>query len=1024
MFDRIIALSVGNPVFVNLFFALVVVAGIFSATKLPREQFPEISLDRVAVSVAFAGATAQDVEELITKPIEEALDDVADVERIQSLSSEGSSLITITFLEGTDLQSARSEVEKAVATVQNLPEDAETPAVRELKLELPVVSVAVLGDTGAKHVVDRVSEKLRAVDGVSTVVLGGLAERKIFVDLDERELRALGIRTTQITSAIRSAHANVPAGTVERSGSDIFVKTEKRLQSAQDVARIPIFPGSPLRIGDIAKVSDVADPPDTRFWVDGEPAVKLTVGREKTADPLRIREAVVALTGELQVDSPPGIEVRLADDYTSAIRDRLDTVAFNAIGGGVLVLLVLFVMSGARQALLALIGMPVSYLAAIFMMDQASLSINVVSTFGLLIATGIIVDDAVIVIENVQRHLEMGKSRRQATIEGTREVLLPVMVAVLTTCLAFIPLTMVSGTMGRVMKILPLVVIFCLIGSLIEAMFILPGHLADFASTDARDSRTARLVRRMRSVYAPLLRWCMRHRWLTIGLALAGFVGTGAIATKMQFVFGAPGKPYELTIEYEVMPGLDRATTKIHGEGIDALVRQHMGDKILTTSQRVGSILDQQTGLTTTGSNMGLLRWEFEVDEETLVSYPPMIRELREVLATDPELARHAVKEVQAGPPAGAAITARMRGRDIEELNRGLSDMKLALYGMPGVTDIRDNYGSGKETFRVQVDQDRAALHGLTEMDVAEAVRTAVGGVVALEVSIAEDPVDIVVRLAGGRGRSREQLRDVLITNGDGQSIRLDQVATLERTREVGFVRREDGQRTVSALADVDPDVVTAFEASKKIQAFWDEELGDRYPGLSLSFGGEADELRSSLNDLPAAFALAVTLIYMVLALQFRSYVQPFIILSAVPFGLMGAVLGLFLMGHDLSLMALFGIIALVGIVVNDSLVMIDFINTRRREGMATFEAVADGALDRLRPIVSTTLTTCLGLLPLALGLGGRDDVLAPMAVSIAAGLGIATALVLLVVPPIYLVFEDVGSVRRRVLAKLLRRGE
>jgi multidrug efflux pump subunit AcrB len=1018
MFDRIIALSVGNPVFVNLFFVFVIVAGLFSAMKLPREQFPEISLDRVAVNVAFPGATAQDVEELITKPIEEALDDVADVDRIQSLSSEGMSLITITFLEGTDLQGARSEVEKAVATVQNLPEDADTPVVRELKLELPVVSVAVVGGIGAKPIVDRVSEKLRAVDGVATVQVGGLAERKIFVDLDERELRALGMRPSEITAAIRRAHANVPAGTVERAGSDIFVKTEKRLQSAGDVARIPLFPGSSLRIGDIAEVSDVADPPDTRFWIDGEPAVKLTVGREDTADPLRIREAIVELVEELRVEVPPGMQVHCADDYTAAIRDRLDTVAINAVGGGLLVLVVLLVMSGVRQALLALVGMPVSYLAAIFMMDHANLSINVVSTFGLLIATGIIVDDAVIVIENVQRHLEMGKSRRQATIEGTREVLLPVMVAVLTTCLAFIPLTMVSGTMGRVMKILPLVVIFCLIGSLIEAMFILPGHLADFASRDARKSRTARLVKRMRSVYAPLLHWCMRHRWITISLTLAAFVGTGVLATKMQFVFGAPGKPYELSVHYEVMPGLDRATTKAHGEEIDALVRRHMGDAILTTSHRVGSILDQETGLTTTGANMGALRWEFAVDEQTQAIYPSMVRELREALATDPELARHAVKEVQAGPPAGAAITARLRGRDIAELNRGLSDLKTFLYGTPGVTDIRDNYGSGKETFRVEVDQDRAALHGLTEMDVAEAVRTAVGGVVALEVSIAEDPVDIVVRHAGGRDRSREQLRDVLITNAQGQAIRLDQVASLERTREVGFVRREDGQRTVSALADVDPDTITAFAASKKIQKFWDDELSDRHPGLSLSFGGEADELRSSLDDLPGAFALAVIMIYMVLALQFRSYVQPFIILSAVPFGLMGAVLGLFLMGFDLSLMALFGIIALVGIVVNDSLVMIDFINTRRREGLPVFEAVADGALDRLRPIVSTTLTTCLGLLPLALGLGGRDDVLAPMAVSISAGLGIATGLVLLVVPAIYLAFEDAGALRRRVLRR------
>lgn len=1023
MFDRIVRLSVDNSVFVNLLFILVIAAGVFSALGLPREQFPEISLDRVAITVVFPGATAEDVEELITKPIEDSLEDVGDVDRIQSLSSEGSSLITITFLDGTDLQDARSEVEKAVASVENLPDEAETPIVKELKLELPVVAVALLGDPGATHVVDRMTERLRDVPGVATIKISGLAQRKIFVDLDERELRALGLQPAQIFSAIRRAHANVPAGTVERAGQDIFVKTETRLQSPEDVARIPISPGSPLRIGDIAEVGEVADPPETRFWVDGEPAVKLTVGREESADPLRMREEIAALVEKLRVDVPPGLELRMADDYTAAIRDRLDTVAYNAMSGGILVMLVLLVMSGTRQALLALVGMPVSYLAAIFLMDQASLSVNVVSTFGLLIATGIIVDDAIVVIENVQRHLEMGKSRLQATLDGTREVLLPVTVAVLTTCLAFIPLTMIGGTMGRVMRILPLVVIFCLVGSLFEAIFILPGHLNDFASTDAQGSRTARLVQSMKSVYRPLLRWCMRRRYLTLGLVTLAFAGTAGMAATMPFQFGAPGKPYELSVHYEIMPGLDRATTKAQGDAIDAFVREHLGDKIETTTLRVGSILDRQTGLTTTGANMGALRWEFTLDDATIAAYPPMVRALRMRLATNPELARHAVKEVQAGPPAGAAVTARIRGRDTDELNRAVSDVKVALYGMKGVADIRDDYGSGKETFSVEVDQDRAALHGLTEMDVAEAVRTAVDGVVATEVSIDEDPVDIVVRYAGGRDRSREQLQDLLITNTRGQVIRLDQVAEIVRTREVGFVRREDGQRTVSVLADVDQEEITAFEATKGLQDYWDDELIDRFPGLSLSFGGEADELRSSLDDLPSAFGLAVLLIYMVLALQFRSYVQPLIILSAVPFGLMGSLLGLFLMGYDLSLMAMFGIIALAGIVVNDSLVMIDFINTKRREGLSTFEAVAEGALDRLRPIVSTTLTTCLGLLPLALGLGGRDDVLAPMGVSIAAGLGFATALVLLVVPAIYLVFEDFGALRRRVFERVFRNG-
>lgn len=321
---------------------------------------------------------------------------------------------------------------------------------------------------------------------------------------------------------------------------------------------------------------------------------------------------------------------------------------------------------------------------------------------------------------------------------------------------------------------------------------------------------------------------------------------------------------------------------------------------------------------------------------------------------------------------------------------------------------------------RVQVDQDRAALYGLTELDVAQAVRTAVDGLVAVEVSIDEEPVEIVVRYAEGRTRDRAGLRNLVITGSRSQAVRLDQVAQVLRTREVGFIRRKDGQRMVSVLADTDREALPPYEAAARLQAHWDERLADRYPGIELTFGGEVDELNESLGDLPGAFALAVLMIYLVLALQFRSYLQPLIILAAVPFGLMGAVLGLHTMGFDLSLMALFGIVALVGIVVDDSLVMVDFINAKRRdgpdgEGLPLPLAVEVGALERLRPILSTTLTTCLGLLPLAIGLGGRDDVLAPMAVSISAGLGFATALVLLVVPAIYLALEDVRRLGRRL---------
>jgi multidrug efflux pump subunit AcrB len=1013
MLEKIIRLSVGNSVFVNLLFLLVVAAGIIGALKLPREQFPEVSLEAVSVEVVYLGATAADVEELIIRPIEEEIDKVSDIKRVESLASEGIASITVTFLAGTDIRDARAEIEKAVAATEGLPEDAETPQVREAKLELPVLTVSLLGDRALRNEAERVQELLSRRPGVAGVTVTGLTEPRIVVALDQAKLRSLQIQPAQISLAIRNAKANVPAGTVESGGSEIFVKTDKRLQSAADVAKIPLAPGSPLRIGDIARIEELEEQPDTRYYVNGQPAVQLVVNREETADPLEIREDLQARIPELQQQLPPNITAVISEDYTVMIRDRLNTVLTNGVSGAVLVVLILGLIAGFRQALLALWGMPVAYLFATFLMDKTDMTINVISTFGLLIATGIVVDDAIVVIENCQRHIEVGKSRIEAAIDGSKEVMLPVIVAVATTCFAFLPLTMVGGTMGRVMKILPLAVIFCLLGSLVETIFILPGHLAHFAKQDAAGGRTARLNERMKAVYRPILTLALRFRWLVALLVLIGFVGTLKLASSMPFQYTAPGKPTEMSISYRLSAGVDRDVTLAQGEAMRQFVFEQLGvteegpqSLVYSTKLRIGSNRDPRTGVMESGANVGILRFEFALERQLLDAYPGMVDQLEDYLAQNPDLASYSITEQQAGPPVGPAITARVRGRSPAQIDTAVREIKAYLRTIEGVRNIDDDSGIGKETYSVQVDQDLAALYGLNELEIANAVRSAIDGLVAAEVSIDEQRVEIVVRTDGAQQLDRSGLGSLTVTASDGRVVRLDQVARLQRTREIGSIRRRDGQRTVAATADVEATLITALEATDRIKAHFDEHIAPRYPELEIQFGGETEEIQESLADLPGAFLLAVGLIYVTLALQFSSYVQPLIILCAVPFGIMGAIWGLFGMGYDLSLFAMFGVVALAGIVVNDSLVMVDFINKRRAEGLDVQQATLDGALQRLRPIISTTLTTVFGLGPLALGLGGKDEILAPMAIALAAGLSISTALVLVVVPPIYMMIE------------------
>ena len=1022
LLEKIVRLAVFNSVFVNLLFWIIVAAGLAAAMLLPREQFPEVTLDRVSVLTAYPGATATDVEELITREVEEALEDVDDVDRVISVSSEGASNVVVTFLSGKDLQDGRAEIEKAVATLDALPEDSETPIVRELALELPVVTVAVRGDISARSAIERIRDELGAIPGVATTTLSGITERRIIVELDEDRVRALGIQAPQVAAVIRASRANVPAGTIEGAGGEIFVKTDQRINSAEDVANIPLSLGSRLRIGDVARVRNVEELPDTRIYVDGVPAVQIVVSREDGADPLRVRTRVIALLDDLQVNLSEGTELSISEDYTPVIRDRLGVLAFNGLTGGLLVIIVLSLVAGFRQALLALWGMPVSYLLATLLMWKTGITINVISTFALLIATGIVVDDAIVVIENTQRHLEMGKDRVRAALDGTREVLVPVTAAVTTTCLAFLPLTMVGGTIGRVMKILPLVVIFCLIGSLVEAIFILPGHVAAHAKSDGVGGRTARILARMQAVYRPVLEACLGYRGsgarggrglsrrlVSVGLGGLLFLGTLGLATKgMEFQLNAPGKPYETTVSFSLYSGADRHATQRKAEAVRAEMGRGVGGgNIRSAKARIGSSLDQRSGSVERGSNVGQIRFELVMGDELVARHGPAIDAVKDMLTADPDISSFSVKVPQAGPPAGAEFSARLRGRDPAQVLKASGAIKTFLSGRSGVTEVLDDLGLGKETFRVVVDQDLASLYGMSERDVGRTVRTAIDGLLADEVSIDETQVEIVVRYRDGMILDRSGLGSIPLTTQSGTVVRLDEVAEVVRTREAGSLRRRDNQRQIEVQGNLDGEVVSVSEINGAVRSQWDGVLALQYPGVDLAFGGETEDFNESLRDLIPAFGLVLGLIFVVLALQFRSYLQPLIILSAVPFGIIGAVWGLFLMGYDLSLFAFFGIVALAGIVVNDSLVMVDFINKRVAEGAEVSVAIVDGALARLRPILTTTLTTVFGLAPLALGLGGKDEILAPMAISIAGGLAISTGLVLLLVPVLYALVDD-----------------
>ncbi len=1004
---------VRNPVLLNMLFLAVVIAGIATWTWLPKEQFPQISVDQVAVSVVWPGASPQDLEDLVARPIEDAVAPVEGIKHTFAELNEGRALVTLEFVRGTDVDEALDEIQRAVTQVDDLPEDALEPVTQLIKVSVPITKVALVGDTARLDLAETLADELRTVPGVSDVEIRGAATQLVRIELDRGALAARGLGPSDVAAALDAAGQGLPAGTVEVGGQRVLVRSENPLRTVEDLADVPLDAAGAVRVGDLGRVYVDFEPPEVRRLVDGFPAITLTLFRSDDADTLAVVDRVDAWAAERRLALPDGLSLRTYDDSALLVRDRLDVVLSNAVVGLLLVAGCLWWFVGGRNALLVVWGMPVAYLGAVLAMNVAGVTVNVISTFALLVVTGIIVDDAIVIVENVQRYLEQGKDRVTAAIEGTVEVIPAVAVSTTTTCLAFAPLLLLEGTVGRVMSIIPLVVIFSLVASLLEAFVILPGHLAHYAQegVDTAGGVTGTVKR----LYEPVLNWVTgpRARYLATAVLIVGFLGTMSLTLFMRTSLQTPGKPYFATINVDLPVSTSVDETVAVLNELAAFAREE-GPPLTWMAGLAGRQSDP-SGFPVEGSNHGQLKLGFVPEAAVFAEVPAFLDTLRARLATTPEIQTFAIQTLQGGPPAGRDIDVKVRSRTPSEVVPVAAALEDHLRQRAGVRDVRNEASRGTEEFRVEVDTASAARLGLREGQIALAARAALDGQVALELPLGERTTEVRVSIAGlqTRGTDLEAVRDTPVATPSGALVRLRQVADVVRTRGIAQISRVDGQRAVRVSALVDQDVTTAEEEQVALEAAFDAARRE-HPGVDLFVGGALADSAESFGRLPVIFLLAVFLIYGVLAVQFRSYVQPLIVVAAIPLGVGGAVAGLFLFGMDLSLIAMIGAVGLTGIVVNDSLVLIDFVNARRERGMTSLEAVRDAALTRLRPILITTITTVLGLGPLALGLAGSDPLLAPMAVAIAVGLTFATGLTLVLIPVLYLIQDDVTQLFAR----------
>ena len=1017
---KLVEFSVRNRVLVNLLTLFVLGTGLVTYFQMPRELFPEFSRQAVQIVTTFLGASPEEVEKLITAPIEEEVAEIDGLDELLSVSQEGRSQILLKFQPDTDMNRALSDVRAALDNVTDLPQEAKEPEVHEVKSIFPVITVSLAGDIDEATLRDMAKDlrdDLRRIPGVARVRILGTRERQIWVEVDPARLDQYRISLDDVRAAIAAHNRNVPGGTVKTSRGEILVRTLGEAAGAPEVERIilrSVATGTPLTVGDVASVRETFEEPTTIGRWGGHPAINLVVNKERKGDAIDIAASVRALVEEVRSRLPETVKIGVYNDFSVFIRKRLNTLRVSGAIGLTIVLLALWAFVRTRIALLTGLGIPFAMLGGIVLMSMYGISLNMISLFSLILVLGLLVDDAIVVTENVYRYVEQGMEPRQAAIQGTAEVAWPVVATVMTTVAAFLPLLLIPGTMGVFLAPIPIVVTFTLLGSLLEALVVLPSHLSDVI-TPAYAQRVRRRelpwLTRLRHAYGILLGTALKWRYVTVAFLFCTTVLLGATAWyRIPFVLFREFESSQFLINFETSSGAKIEDTLEVAKRAEQVVLSLPPGELQSLATNVGiSFLDVHRA--ERGPNLGQLMVELEEDRRRSVN--EVITDLRAGIEQIPGITKLQFMMTQSGP-GGPAIEARVVGNDIPVLRKLATEVKAFLQGIPGVKDVRDDFTEGKEELQITLIPEARAL-GLDLGQIARQVQQAFLGVEASTIQRRDEDIPIVVRFPQAARRSLETVARMKLTLPSGEKVFLRDVARLETAIGNSKIRRDDQKRTITVLADEDSREANAFQVAQRLKRKF-ADVGRQVPGYRVVVKGERQEAEASLAALPKVSLIALMLIYFILGSLFQSFIQPFIVMAAIPFALDGVVIGHLIMGEPLSFLSMMGLVALGGVVVNDSLILVDFINRSREAGTPRDEAILASGVARLRPVLLTTVTTVGGLIPLAFFASGQAKFLSPMAISVVWGLSFATLLTLILIPCLYAILEDLKGLILRKL--------
>ena len=1018
--------------FGNLITIVIILFGLSSLYNIRRDIWPNVDYNITTITAFMGGAAPKQIEKLLINPIEAAVKEVDGLKNVFATAAESTAVVTLKLdPDARNPDKTNSDLQRAVDRIDDLPSNIEKPIVTAIEAtQMPVIEVTVGGTASnlkQKEAAKFISDELSLIPGVARVTKLGYLKTEYVVTADPVKLSQRRVSLSSLISSIAARNVTIPAGTVDASvGVESLVRTEGQYINANEILNTVIQSnevGFGTTIGDVATVKTDLEKPKVTYRAMGKKSINLVVAKKSNADALdvvnRIKERIV----ELKKNIPKEIELGISNDFSIYLKNRLGALGANLGVGLLLVVLVLSLFLPLPVTLVVALGIPVALLSTIAATYLLGNSLNLVSLIGLIIVLGMLVDDAIVVSENIWRHIETGENLTSSIVNGASEVFGPVLASILTTASAFGPMMFMSGIFGAFIFEIPMMVILALFFSLLEAFFIMPSHFNSWISNLIRIDKYVGAQKKrhwfdgvvMR--YKKYVSWSLNHRYKLTFFVIFLLVGTGGLMTKMGRFVLFPSDGIELffiTAEAPIGTNLEKMNKLV--APIEDLVKTLPESELKDFVTSIGIIQQEPADpFTKRGTHFANVRISLTAQRNRKATASDIVERLRKKLGDVPGLTKVNFEFARQGPPQGRPISFNVKGQDFEAIKRATDEIKEEIAKVAGVVDIQDNYLPGKDEWQVMPRFHDTAMAGLSASEISQSVRAAFEGFVASSIRRMDEEIEIRVRLKQKNGDIQNQLENLKIGNRSGHLIPLKNVADFKMKKTINSVQHADFRRVIGISAGIEEKVTTAREATALVKPIVDKVL-QKHKTLSVSWEGEDKDTAESMESLGRAFIFAAMIIFILLVITFKNMVQPLVILTSIPLGFLGVAYAMLLHNKPFSFMAMLGVIALAGVIVNNAIVFIDFVNSQRKMGKKSSESIIEAASIRLRPIVLTTLTTIFGLLPTAygealrdwVGIGGSDPFIVPIALALGWGLAFGTLMTGLFFPAFVRVLDDV----------------